>query len=90
MKFSIDYVAKDSNSSSGWRGIGAQIVDEIPTGRKTASEGMQDFTLTQDIELHKGHCIVTVKASPQKPVTGYTIIYPIGGNREWIHPLDRK
>lgn len=89
-KYSIDYVAKDPTASSGWRGLGAQMVEELPPGRKTASEGMEDFVLTENIELHKGHQLVTVKASKVKPVTGYTIIYPVGGQREWVHPLDRK
>lgn len=89
-KFSMDYVAKDPSASSGWRGIGAQMLEELPSGRRTASEGMEDFTLTENIVLHKGHQLVTVKASPAKPVTGYTIIYPVGGEREWVHPLDRK
>ena len=88
-RFSIDYVARDSKSSSGWKGLGCKLVDKLPEGRKTASEGMQDFTLTEDIELLRGHQLVTVKASPSRPVTGYTIIYPIGGERTWVHPLDR-
>lgn len=88
-KFFIDYVAKDPSASSGWRGLGCQMLDELPAGRRTCSEGQQDFTLTQDIELHRGHTVVTVKASPAKPITGFTIIYPLGGEREFVHPLDR-
>lgn len=87
-KFSIDYVAKDSRSSSGWKGIGCQLVEELPPGRKVCSEGMQDFTLTENIELLKGHQLVTIKASAKKPVTGYTIIYPMGGERTFVHPMD--
>lgn len=89
-KFFMDYVAKDPSASSGWRGIGCQMLESLPEGRKTCSEGQQDFTLTEDIELHRGHTLVIVKASPAKPITGYTIIYPLGGEREWVHPLDRK
>ncbi len=89
-KFFMDYVAMDSSSSSGWRGLGCVILDELPEGRKTCSEGQQDFTLTQDIELLRGHTLVTVRASKAKPVTGFTIIYPFGGGREFVHPLDRK
>ncbi len=89
-RFFIDYVAKDPSASSGWRGLGCQFIDELPAGRKTCSEGQQEFTLTEDIELSRGHRVVTVKASPSNPVTGFTIIYPLGGEREWVHPLDRK
>lgn len=88
-KFFIDYVAKDPSASSGWRGIGCQLLEELPEGRKTCSEGQEDFILTENIELLRGHTLVTVKASPAKPVTGFTIIYPLGGER-WVHPLDRK
>lgn len=89
-KFFMDYVAKDATASSGWRGIGCVMLEELPEGRKTCSEGAQDFTLTEDIELHRGHALVTVKASQSKPITGYTIIYPMGGSTTWVHPLDRK
>lgn len=88
-KFFIDYVAKDHAASSGWRGLGCQMLEELPAGRKTCSEGREDFILTEDTELLRGHQAVTVKASKEKPVTGYTIIYPLGGEREWVHPLDR-
>lgn len=89
-KFFIDYVAKDPGAASGWRGLGCQMLTELPPGRKTCSEGQQDFTLTADIELHRGHTLVTVKASPAKPITGFTIIYPTGEERTFVHPLDRK
>lgn len=90
MKYFIDYVAKDSSSSSGWRGLGCQLIDELPEGRRPASEGREDFVLTKNIELLRGQSLVTIKASEAKPVVGYTIIYPMGGERTWIHPLDRK
>lgn len=89
-KFFMDYVAKDPSASSGWRGLGCLMLETLPEGRKTCSEGQEDFTLTEPIELHRGQNLVTVKASAAKPITGYTIIYPLGGEREWIHPLDRK
>jgi len=89
-KYFMDYVSKDPSSSSGWRGIGCQLLDELPEGRKTCSEGIQDFKLTTDTELLKGHKLSVVKVSPEKPVVGYTIIYPMGGERTFIHPLDRK
>jgi hypothetical protein len=89
-KYFIDYVARDPSASSGWRGLGCQLLEEIPAGRKTCSEGQEDFTLTEDIELHRGQNLVTVKASPAKPITGYTIIYPMGGERTFVHPMERK
>lgn len=85
----MDYVAKDTSASSGWRGLGCQMLSELPEGRKTCSEGQREFILTQNIELHRGQNLVTVKASPQKPITGYTIIYPLQGERTFVHPLDR-
>jgi hypothetical protein len=66
------------------------MLAELPEGRKTASDGMQDFTLTADIQLHRGHQLVTVKASPAKPITGYTIIFPLQVERTFVHPLDQK
>lgn len=89
-KYFMDYVARDAASSSGWKGLGCEMLTELPKGRKICSEGMQDFTLTENIELHRGPKIVTVKASTKKPVTGYTIIYPLGGETEFVHPLDHK
>ncbi len=89
-RFFMDYVAKDTRSSSGWRGIGCQMLTELPQGRKVCHEGMKDFTLTEDTELNKGQRIVTVRASEAKPITGYTIIYPLGGETGFIHPMDRQ
>lgn len=89
-KYFMDYVAEDPSTSSGWRGLGCQMLEELPEGRKTCSEGQAPFLLTSDIELHRGHRVVTVKASPEKPIKGFTIIYPLGGRSEWVHPLDRN
>lgn len=90
MKYFMDYVAKDHSASSGWRGIGCVMLEALPEGRKVCSEGQQYFTLTEPIELHRGQCLITVKASKEKPITGYTIIYPLGGKSDFVHPLDRK
>lgn len=87
-KYFIDYVAQDTSAPSGWRGLGFQMLEELPPGRTTASEGREDFTLTENITLQRGHTEVVVKASKAKPVTGYTIIYPYQGVRTWVHPLD--
>jgi len=90
-KYSMDYMAYDASCSFGCRGIGFQMLDELPDGRKTCSEGREAFTLTADLVLMRGHKSVTVKASPEKPITGYTIIYPMSGrDAEFVHPLDRK
>ena len=90
-KYSVDYIADDSSCKFGCRGIGFQMLDELPSGRKTCSEGREALTLTADIVLMRGHKSVTVKASPEKPVTGYTIIYPLSGiDTEFVHPFDRK
>lgn len=89
-KFFIDYVAKDPSAASGWRGMGCQLLAELPEGRKTCSEGQQDFTLTEDIELLRGQNLITVKASKAKPITGFTIIYPLQGERTFVHPMDLK
>jgi len=84
-------MADDASCSYGCRGIGFQMIDELPPGRKACSEGREAFTLTADIVLMRGHKSVTVKASPEKPITGYTIIYPLSGiDTEFVHPLDRK
>lgn len=90
-KYSLDYIANDASCNYGCKGIGFQMLDELPPGRKTCSEGREAFTLTADIVLMRGHKSVIVKASPEKPVIGYTIIYPLGGiDVEFVHPLDRK
>jgi len=84
-------MADDASCSYGCRGIGFQMIDELPPGRKACSEGREAFTLTADIVLMRGHKSVTVKASLEKPITGYTIIYPLSGiDTEFVHPLDRK
>jgi hypothetical protein len=87
-KFFMEYLAEDSSTQSGWKSLGSENLLELPEGRQTCAAGQAPFLLTSDKDLDRGHRVVTVKASPAKPVKGVTIIYPLGGKREWRHPLD--
>lgn len=71
--FFEDIVDIETNKCYGHRRL------EAPT-RPTGSDGMLEFTITEDLVLTKGHRTVVLKASPEKPRRVFGVIRILCGH----------
>lgn len=70
--FFEDLIDVETNKCYGSRRL------EVPT-RPVGSPGMAEFTITENLELTKGHRTVILKASPKRPKRVVGIIHILCG-----------
>lgn len=58
-------------------------------GRQTGYHGQVKETHTKPFTLTKGHKVVTIKASKEKPVHCTSTLFPQSGRTLWKHPLSK-
>lgn len=76
--FYEEYVSEDPSSGYGYKLLGIRPFTTLPT-RALGVAGVKEVTFTENIELHKGHKLVTLKASKKRPVKAFAMIQIIGG-----------
>ena len=60
------------------KGLGVRPVQEAGV-RKLGVDGAQDATFTQPITLHRGHKLVTIRASLNRPLRVRTMLQKLEG-----------
>ena len=83
------YFETYSDSLTG-RVLGNMVGVTPEPGRKIGFNGTMEKVMTRDFVLNRGPKNVTVKASPKKPLKVSTILFPLTGRINWVHPKDNQ
>lgn len=81
--FFVEYIQHDAG---GTKLLGYKLLDVDEAPRPLGSDGRLEMTITEPLTLRKGTKEVVIKASPERPLTVFSMVQARCGQTKYVSP----